>query len=70
MTVPDPKVQITTLLSIVENLTSNDPLFRHLLHAVITENNRHGLVGTKTNFRILVVSAEVRDLEVVIELLL
>ena len=28
MNVPDPSLQITTLLTIVERLTSKDPLFR------------------------------------------
>ena len=55
MNVPDPSLQITTLLTIVERLTSRDPLFRRRLHTVITENNLHGLVR-QTNFGILIVS--------------
>ena len=39
MNVPDPSLQITTLLDIVERLTSKDPLFRHRLHTVITGNS-------------------------------
>ena len=56
LNVPDPSLQITTLLTIVERLTSRDPLFRHRLHTVITENNLHGLVRQRQNFGILVVS--------------
>ena len=44
MNVPDPSLQITTLLAIVEKMTSKDPVFRHCLHAVITENDLQGLV--------------------------
>ena len=65
MNVPDPSLQITTLLTIVERLTSRDPLFRHRLHTVVTENNLHGLVrqGQIVEFWSYLV-AEVRELEV------
>ena len=65
MNVPDPSFQITTLLTIDERFTSRDPLFRHRLHTVVTENNLHGLVR-----QIQIVEcwsylvAEVRELEV------
>ena len=65
MHVPDPSLQITTLLTIVERLTSGDPLFRHRLHTVVTENNLHGLVRHRqiVEFWSYLV-AEVRELEV------
>ena len=66
MNVPDPSLQITTLLTIAERLTSRDPLFRHRLHTVNTENNLHGLVTQRQigEFWSYLV-AEVRELEVV-----
>ena len=60
MNVPDPSLQITTLLTIVERLTSKDPLFRHRLQTVVTENNLYGFGETKTHFGILVVSCLLR----------
>ena len=65
MNVLDPSLQITTLLTIVERLTSRDPLFRHRLHTVVTENNFHGLVRQRqiVEFWSYLV-AEVRELEV------
>ena len=65
--VPDPSLQITTQLDIVEKLTSKDPLFRHRLHAVITENNLHGLVRQRQTLEFWsYLVAEVTELEVVI----
>ena len=66
MNVPDPSLQITTLLTIVERLTSKDPLFRHRLHTVVTENNLHGLVRQRQILEFWsYLVAEVRELEVV-----
>ena len=66
MNVPDPSLQITTLLTIVERLTSRDPLFRHRLHTVITENILHGLVRHRQILEFWsYLVAEVRELEVV-----
>ena len=56
MHVPDPSLEITTRLAIVEKLTSKDLLYRHRLRAGITENNLHGLVRQSQNSGILVVS--------------
>ena len=63
MNVPDPPLQITTLLTIAERLTSRDPLFRHTVN---TESNLHGLVRQRQigEFWSYLV-AEVRELEVV-----
>ena len=67
MKVPDPSLQITTLLTIVERLTSRDPLFRHRLHTVITENNLHGFVRQRQILEFWSnLVADVRELEVVI----
>ena len=66
MNVPDPSLQITTLLTIVERLTSKDPLFRHRLHTVVAENNLHGLVRQRQFLEFWsYLVAEVRELEVV-----
>ena len=56
MHVPDPSLEITTRLAIVEKMTSKDLLYRHRLRAGITENNLHGLVRQSQNSGILVVS--------------
>ena len=66
MNSPDPSLQTTTLPAPVEKLTSKDPLFRHRSHAVITENNLHGLVRQRQTLEFWsYLVAEVRELEVV-----
>ena len=66
MNFPDPSLQITTLLTIVERLTSRDTLFRHRLHTVTTENNLHGFVRQTQILKFWsYLVAEVRELEVV-----
>ena len=65
--VPDPSLQITNRPAIVENLTSKDPLLRHRLHAVTTENNLHGLVRQRPTLEFWsYLVAEVREREFVI----
>ena len=67
MNVSDLLLQITTLLAIIEILILKDPLFRHRLHAVITENNLNVFVRQRQALKCWsYLVGEVRELEVVI----